>query len=583
MMRSRWIIAGLALSLGALGLDRALVDRDVRSSALPLSAASRADQAVRASITLRQASQTSRTPASDRSSKPQTNQTSDSLASADSASRTGEAALSPAARLDSARPDQIRASLERAIEAARRSRPLEVAPEIIEAAAREGRVRVIFETAPGADADGLAARLDSGGRHPSVEGLRVFPLLDHGAAQLSPGALWNLIAETTTRTIELDSPHRASLLESVPQIGADLAHAAAHDGDGFAVAVIDTGVDTDHPMFGARVIEEACFASDGACPNGEDQMWGAGAAAPCVFAGCDHGTHVAGIAVGDAATGPLVGVAPHSELIAINVFSEIDGEPGAYTSDILAAMQHVLALSAFHDIAAVNLSLGGQVFNSRQSCDQASPAQRDAVRRLRDARIATVAASGNDAFTNAIASPACLSNVLGVGSVGNGDAVTPYSNAADFLTLLAPGESIQSAAVGGGTRNGSGTSMATPHVTGAIAAIREALPDSSVAEIENALVLTGQPILDARNGITTPRLRVDQAIAMLEAAGPPSGGDPAGVGAGDGGDPLPSPSSGGGGGGCGLVGIEPFVVLALVRRRRERLRREESEPGPRSR
>ncbi len=572
MTRPRWIIAGLALALGAIGLGRAWVAADVTGADGSLAGTSSNDQDPRttglASPALgAAASRSAHAPTRGTSGRP-------ARAESESVAAAADPALARAVSLDSARPERIRATLARAIEEARRSRRLEVAPEIIEAAARNGRVRVIFETAPGADASGLAATLDSGGGAASVEDLRVFPLLGHGAAQLSPAALRNLIAETTTHSIELDGTHRASLLESVPQIGADLAQAATHDGDGFAVAVIDTGVDTDHPMFGTRVIEEACFSLDAGCPNGADEMMGAGAAAPCALAGCDHGTHVAGIAVGDAATGPLVGVAPHADLIAINVFSEIDGEPGAYTSDILAAMQHVLALSAFHDIAAVNLSLGGQVYTSTQSCNQASPSQSNAVAQLRDAGIATVAASGNDAFTNAIASPACLSNVLSVGSVGsldNGDEVTSFSNAADFLTLLAPGESIQSAAVGGGTRNGSGTSMATPHVAGAIAAIREAVPSASVAEIENALVLAGQPILDDRNGITTPRLRVDQAIAMLEAAGPPSGGgDPAGAG-GAGDDAVASQSEGGGGGGgCGLVGIEPFVVLALVRRRRRR-------------
>lgn len=475
--------------------------------------------------------------------------------------------LSPAA-LDTAAPETIRAVLTRAIEDARRVRPLAVSPEIVEAAAREGSVRVVFEAPANVDAAGLAHTLDSGGRTASVDDLRVFPLLGHGAARLSPGALLNLIVETPTQTIELDGVHRASLLESVPQIGADDAHAATHDGDGFAVAVIDTGVDVDHPMFADRLIEEACFSLDDDCPNGMSQMLGDGAAVPCAVAGCDHGTHVAGIAVGDAESGPLVGVAPHAELIAINVFSDIEGEPGAYTSDILAAMQHVLALSAFHDVAAINLSLGGQAYSSVQSCNQGSPSQVNAINQLRNAGIATVAASGNEFLTNAISSPGCLARVISVGSVGGGDAVSSFSNSADFLTLLAPGETIQSAAEGGGTRNGSGTSMATPHVAGAFAAIREAVPGASVDEIENALVLAGQPILDDRNGITTPRLRVDQTIAMLESAGPPSGGGEAQGGGGDGGS-----SGGGGGGGCGLVGLEPFLVLALARRGRARRRR----------
>ncbi|MBK7950537.1 MAG: S8 family serine peptidase [Deltaproteobacteria bacterium] len=473
--------------------------------------------------------------------------------------------LTPA-ELDRARPEQIRSELARAVEETRARRALAIAPEVLALAAEEGSVRVVFAARADDDPDVLARTLDSGGAASSVEDLRVFPLLGHGAAKLSPGALLNLITETSTSQIELDAPHTPSLLQSVPQIGADLAHQSADDGDGFAVAVIDTGVDVDHPMFASRLIEEACFSVGNDCPNGSSQMLGAGAAAPCAFPGCDHGTHVAGIAVGDTSPNPLVGVAPHAELIAINVFSDMDGEAVAYTSDILAAMQHVLALSAFHDVAAVNLSLGGEAYNSSQSCNQASPSQVNAIAQLRSARIATVAAAGNDGFTNAVSTPACLSNAISVGSVDDADGASSFSNSSEFLDLLAPGETIVSAANGGGTRVASGTSMATPHVTGAIAAIREAVPDATVDEIENALVLSGLPILDERNDVTTPRIRVDQAIALLEAAPPGSGG-------GGGGDPLASQSGGGGGGGCGLVGLEPFLVLALVRLGRRGRRR----------
>ncbi len=502
-------------------------------------------------------------------------------ADADAAEASGSSPSSPFAadtlpvpispgQLDTAEPEVVRAVLSRAIEEAGRERPLAIAPAIVEAVARDGEVRVVFAASSNADPANLARALESGGRPASVEDLRVFPLLGHGAARLSPGALLNLIRETPTRSIELDGVHRASLLESIPQIGADVAHAATHDGDGFAVAVIDTGVDIDHRIFASRVVEEACFSLERGCPNGGSQMLGEGAAVPCAVSGCDHGTHVAGIVLGDAPSGPLVGVAPRAELIAINVFSDIEGEPGAYTSDILAAMQHVLALSAFHEIAAINLSLGGSAYSSSQSCDQASPSQLSAVSQLRSAGIATVAASGNESLTNAIASPGCLSNVISVGSVGGSDFVSSFSNSAEILTLLAPGEWIESAAVGGGTRNGGGTSMAAPHVAGAIAAIREAVPDASVDEIENALVLAGDPVVDGRNGITTPRIQLDAAIALLEAAGPPADGGGAapgagGAGGGSGGGTA-TPSSGGGGGGCGLVGLEPFLILALVRR-----------------
>lgn len=125
------------------------------------------------------------------------------------------------------------------------------------------------------------------------------------------------------------------------------------------MAILDAGVDTTHPMFADRLIEEACFSTLSDCPNGAMQMLGPGSAVPCGISGCGHGTRVAGIAVDNEVGGNLVGAAPHADLIAIQIFSNIGGEPGAYSFEILAGLQHMLALAPFHQIAAANLSLGG--------------------------------------------------------------------------------------------------------------------------------------------------------------------------------------------------------------------------------
>jgi subtilisin family serine protease len=160
--------------------------------------------------------------------------------------------------------------------------------------------------------------------------------------------------------------------------------------------------------------------------------------------------------------------------------------------------------------------------------------------------------------------------VISVGSVSQDGEPSRFSNPAAFLSLLAPGESIETAENGGGTVVGTGTSLSAPHVAGAIALMREAVPDATVGEIENALALSGVPVLDDRNGVTTPRIRVAEAIDLLAAtaAGPPSG-DPGGGG-------VPATPAGGGGGGgggaCGLVGVEPLLVLGLLRLARHRRR-----------
>jgi subtilisin family serine protease len=469
--------------------------------------------------------------------------------------------------LDEASEAEIRAALAHAIERRRRRGPLFVAPGVVDRVASERRVRIIFDiespsSAGGVDASRLATLLSGPGERSGWEDLRLFPLLGHAAARTGPQALLNLIETDLVEQIEIDALHHPSLDGSLVQIGADLAHADGYNGDGSVIVLLDTGIDTSHPMFVGRVLDEACFSNTSDCPNGEQEMFGPGAAIPCDF-GCDHGTRVAGIAAGADAGDGLVGLAPNASLIAIQIFSEVGGSAAAYSSDILAALQHVLALVPFHPISVVNLSFGGSIYSTEESCNQAASSQRLAIELLRQAGVASVAAAGNESFTNALTTPACLSNVISVASVSQDDEPSRFSNSATFLSLLAPGESIETAENGGGTVVGTGTSLAAPHVSGAIALLREAVPDATVGEIENALALSGVPVLDDRNGVTTPRIRVAEAIDLLgaTAGGPPPGGP------GGGGVPATPTGGGGGGGGgaCGLIGLEPLVVLAVLR------------------
>jgi len=474
--------------------------------------------------------------------------------------------------LDLASPATIRQTLNRAIEQARQHRPLFISPGIVDAAASDERVRVIFETGPGWIEESVIAMLAGDSGSAGFDSLRVFPRFDRGAAAVGPQALLHLIENPGTGHIEHDTIHRASLVQTIPIIRADIAHQQGQDGDDFAIAILDTGVDPTHPMYADRIIEEACFSVQKDCPNGQSEMFGAGASVPCAIAGCGHGTRVAGIALGYESTGRLVGVAPHAGLIAIQIFSNVEGEPGAYASDILAGLQHVLGLADFYEIASANLSLGGNPFTSEADCDQTVASHFSAITSLRKAGILTVAASGNESLTNAITTPACLSNVIGVGSTSDNDEVSSFSNSASFLRILAPGEFVESSKMGGGSAEASGTSIAAPHVSGAIATIREAVPAATADEIDNALALSGVAIVDSRNGITLPRIRVAEAITLLETAGSTSG-DPsepaADTGAGDS-SPVATTQSGGGGKGCGLVGLESFLVLGLVRCARRR-------------
>ncbi len=140
------------------------------------------------------------------------------------------------------------------------------------------------------------------------------------------------------------------------------------------------------------------------------------------------------------------------------------------------------------------MSLGGDLFAA--PCD--SEPYKPIIDNLRSVGIATVAASGNGYTGSAIASPACISSAVSVGSTTKSDEVSWFSNIASFLSLLAPGDGITSSVPGGTYATLSGTSMATPHVAGAWAVARQAVPNASVTAILNAIQQTGKPISDTR-------------------------------------------------------------------------------------
>jgi len=431
--------------------------------------------------------------------------------------------------------------------------PGAVADALRARAASQGEVRLIVQLAAPGDsfADlpaaarqsreqqiaNLQASLASRALQPGMRELvrfRTIPFMVFSANANAVDRLANLPEVLSMKEDSLEYPTLAS---SIPIIGADSAWTAGYDGTGQTIAVLDTGIDTSHPYFpSAKLVAEACFSSNGSgnsqslCPGQAGSSTAPGSGQNCALPNCAHGTHVAGIALGNNQAGQNFGVAKGARLIAIQVFSCISGDCssfgsiGSYESDQIRALEHVLALSETHTIAAVNMSLGSSAtFTSQATCDDDNAARKEVIENLRAVGIATIIASGNSSSRAGLSQPGCISNAISVGNTTDADAISDRSNVASFLDLLAPGTDIISAAPDGGQVSNTGTSMSAPHVAGAWAVLRDFAPQAGINEILQALYQTGTSVDDQRPGGTVTdmrRINLDLALAVLDTPEP---------------------------------------------------------------
>lgn len=349
-----------------------------------------------------------------------------------------------------------------------------------------------------------------------------FPIV---ALRVDAAALDILAASPNVVSIERDALHAPDLDVSATQVqadGADGAWERGRTGSGWAVAILDTGVNKNHTNLAGRVISEACY-SDNLCPGGAASSTAANSGLDCstTITGCGHGSHVAGIVASTHATNR--GIAYNASIIAIKVFSSVSGSdctsfglssPCAltYSSDYIAGLNRVYDLRNTYNIAAANMSLGGGKWTSQATCNADNASIQTAINTLRGATIGVAVSSGNSGYSNGMGRPACVSAATSVGSVSSTDSVAGSSNAASFLDLLAPGVSIYSVNSNGGFTNKSGTSMAAPHVAAAFAILKQADSGATVTEMENALKGNGFMVYDPKIGLNFPRIRLSMAL-----------------------------------------------------------------------
>lgn len=224
-------------------------------------------------------------------------------------------------------------------------------------------------------------------------------------------------------------------------------------GDGAVVAVIDTGLDVNHPEFAGRVFKPKNFTTI------DTQL---------VNDIVGHGTHVAGTIAG-----ATCGVAPGARIMPLKVFPDFaaDKQAGYY---IQQAYLHILDYNKTappaDKVVAVNCSFGSEGYD---------PYMAYLIRRLVETGVTVVVSAGNSGDNNpetyeVWSYPAYIWECLTVGATNQDGTGAVYSNSFDGIDIGAPGTAIYSAWPGGGYKIISGTSMAAPHVTGAMALIYSA-------------------------------------------------------------------------------------------------------------
>jgi hypothetical protein len=279
-------------------------------------------------------------------------------------------------------------------------------------------------------------------------------------------------------------------------------------GSGYAVAVLDSGVDSDHPDLIDDILPGGwTFLDQGATshPGGEDDLF--------------HGTAVAGVITSDGIVAPL-GIAPEAKILSIKCFNS---EGMGRASDALAGFDYTLSLKVggddlYRGLIAINCSFS---FGDTSSCpcddgNADTELFENAARTAEETGIITFAAAGNRGDCGSIGIPACVSAAVAVGAIyhedvggqafgpggsfGEGcmdsitraDEISCFTNLNDCVELLAP-FFVDSTALGGGVELFSGTSCATPHAAAMAVLVQEAAggalpPDDVVSVLRNTSV-----------------------------------------------------------------------------------------------
>ena len=243
-------------------------------------------------------------------------------------------------------------------------------------------------------------------------------------------------------------------------------------GSGVKAYIIDTGIRATHTQLAGRVISGFTAINDGLGTND----------------GNGHGTHVSGT-VG----GSTYGVAKNVTLVAVRV---LDSSGSGTNSGVISGVDFVTSDHQTGQPAVANMSLGGGI----------SSALDTAVTNSINDGVTYAIAAGNDNLDACGTSPARVASAITVGSTTTSDARSSFSNFGTCVDIFAPGSSITSSwnTSDTATNTISGTSMATPHVTGVAALFLETNPSASPATVTAAIINSSTPNKVTNAGTGSP-------------------------------------------------------------------------------
>ncbi|MFB6179079.1 MAG: S8 family serine peptidase [Halorientalis sp.] len=288
----------------------------------------------------------------------------------------------------------------------------------------------------------------SGTRAAAARASEVAHELDFGdiggavAGQFPEEALRGLRRRPDVRYVERDVRAFAIgeiLPDGIDRVDADVAHDNGATGSGADIAIVDTGIDADHPDLVANLGEGySVYDCSGCVASWSDDN--------------GHGTHCAGIADAEHNTQGVVGVSTEATLHAVKA---LDSSGNGYFSDVADGIRWVADQG--YDVASLSLGASRGTSTVRDACQYAS-----------DSGVLLVAAAGNAGpCSDCVGYPAAYDTVLAVSAVDDADALADFSSTGPEVDLAAPGVGVLSTVPDDSYASYSGTSMACPHVSGA--------------------------------------------------------------------------------------------------------------------